>query len=342
MAFQRAVKGQAKLRLALIGPSGSGKTYSALRIASGLGKRIALIDTENASSSHYAHRFTFDVCTLESFHPKRYIEAIHEAEAAGYDVLIIDSLSHAWAGKDGALQLVDDIAKRSQSGNSFGAWRDVTPLHNQMVDALVGCKCHLIVTMRSKMEYVQEKDDRGKTTIRKVGLQPIQRDGLDFEFDVVGDITIEHRLIISKTRCEALTDQAFDRPGEDVAKILHAWLTNSEQPEPAPRFEQPQPVAQPAPQPPAAQPKTANGNGQAQATNGNGQAAPRRAPTTEDLKAGWQRMWDKADALGIPVDKRPTLPMNANDGVIIARGRDLKALIAQYEAAIPGGANGSK
>ena len=73
---------------------------------------------------------------LESFHPQRYIEAIAEAQAAGYDVLIIDSLSHAWMGKDGALELVDKAAKRNPSGNSFAAWRDVTPLHNLLVDAM--------------------------------------------------------------------------------------------------------------------------------------------------------------------------------------------------------------
>ena len=104
---------------------------------------------------------------METCHPQRYIAAIGEAAAAGYDVLIIDSLSHAWMGKDGALELVDKAAKRNPAGNAFAAWRDVTPLHNQLVDALLAAPLHLIVTLRSKMEYVQEKDERGKTVIRK-------------------------------------------------------------------------------------------------------------------------------------------------------------------------------
>ena len=112
MPFTKATKQEAKLRLALAGPSGSGKTYTALQIATHLGGPIALVDTERGSARKYADLFSFDVLELDSFHPERYIEAIHEAEEAGYAVLILDSLSHAWAGKDGALELVDKAAKR--------------------------------------------------------------------------------------------------------------------------------------------------------------------------------------------------------------------------------------
>lgn len=226
MAFQKATKQQAKLRMALMGPAGSGKTYSALKIATALGGRIALIDTENRSSAHYANEFDYDIAGLTTFSPETYTATIREAEKAGYDILIIDSLSHAWSGKDGALQMVDNAAKRSQSGNNYVAWRDVTPKHNAMVDAMIQCSCHVIVTMRTKMEYVQEKDAQGKTTIRKIGLQPIQRDGLEYEFDVVGDVTADHDLIISKTRCSALTDKTFNKPGQDIADILNAWMSD--------------------------------------------------------------------------------------------------------------------
>ena len=103
--FKRATKTQIRLRLALSGASGSGKTMSSLAIASHLGQRIAVIDTERGSASRYADLFEFDVLELESFHPTKYISAIKAAESAGYDVLIIDSLSHAWIGKDGELDL---------------------------------------------------------------------------------------------------------------------------------------------------------------------------------------------------------------------------------------------
>lgn len=222
--FKRAVKSRSKLRLALIGPSGSGKTYTALAIAAGLGKRVAVIDTEHGSASKYADLFEFDVLELSSYSPERYVEALKAAAAAGYEVVVIDSLSHAWMGKDGALELVDRAAARSKSGNSFGAWREVTPQHNSMVEAIITSPCHVICTMRSKTEYVQDRDERGKTVIRKVGLQPVQRDGMEYEFDVVGDIDHEHKLIVTKSRIPALSDAVISKPGAELAAQLRDWL----------------------------------------------------------------------------------------------------------------------
>lgn len=233
MPFQKATKQQSKLRMALIGPSGSGKTYSALKIASAMVKRIALIDTERGSASKYADKWNFDVLELASFSPERYMQAIHEAEQAGYELLIIDSLTHAWSGKDGALEMVDRAAKRSQSGNSFMAWREVTPVHNQLVDTILQASLHIIATMRTKTEYIQEKDERtGKIVPKKIGLAPVQRDGLEYEFDVIGDMTPDNELIISKSRCEALTGQNYKQPGAEVAAILKAWVSEGIAPTP--------------------------------------------------------------------------------------------------------------
>lgn len=222
--FQKATKAQSRLRMALIGISGSGKTYTGLALATRLGERVAVIDTERGSASKYSDIFNFDVMELDSFSPQTYVAAIKSAEEEGYDVLLIDSLSHAWSGKDGALEQVERVAKRTQSSNTFGAWREVTPTHNQMVDAILSAKCHVIATIRSKTEYVQEKDERGKTQIRKVGLAPVQRDGLEYEFDVVADLDMDNTLIIGKTRCPQLAGQLFQRAGEDVADILKSWL----------------------------------------------------------------------------------------------------------------------
>lgn len=233
MQFQRATKSQSRLRMALIGPSGSGKTYSALAIAEGLGDRVAVIDTERGSASKYARRFGFDVLELTPpFGPLRYVEAIKAAEAAGYPVLVIDSLSHAWTGAGGALDLVDKEAVRGGSNNTFAAWRTVTPLHNQMVDAILGSGAHVIVTLRAKQEYVQEKDPQGRTVIRKVGLQPVQRDGLEYEFDIVGDLDMDNRLIVGKSRCEELTGAIVEKPGRDVGVTLLGWLSDGEAPPP--------------------------------------------------------------------------------------------------------------
>ena len=249
MAFQRATKKQSRLRLALIGPSGSGKTYTALRVAQYLGEKVAVIDTERGSASKYADEFTFDTNEPESFHPQKYIDAIREAEEAGYGVLVIDSLSHAWMGKDGALELLDRSVKRSQSGNSFAAWREVTPLHNALVDAMLQSRCHIIVTMRAKTEYILETNDKGKQVPRKVGMAPVQRDGLEYEFDVVADMDLDNNLIVSKTRCKALSGALIPKPGKELADTLLAWLTDgAEVPVPAQQApkEGPRPSSAPA------------------------------------------------------------------------------------------------
>jgi hypothetical protein len=224
MEFRRAVKQAKRLRLGLIGPSGTGKTYSALAIAEGLGGRIALVDTEHSSASLYADRWEFDAVELVDHDPRRYIEAIETADRAGYDVLIIDSLSHAWSGRGGALELVDAAAKRSKSANTFAAWRDVTPLHNKLVDAILGSRAHVIATMRSKTAYEIQEDSRGRKVPTKIGLAPIQRDGMEYELDLVGELNHAHELIISKTRWSDIADAIIDRPGRELGQRLKAWL----------------------------------------------------------------------------------------------------------------------
>jgi hypothetical protein len=229
LQFAKATKEQARARIALIGPSGCGKTYTALKMAEVLGKKVALIDTENASASKYADQFSFDTLALTTFAPQTYVKAIEAAEQAGYDVLIIDSLSHAWAGKEGALQQVDRATVKYK-GNSFAAWRDVTPHHNAFVDAMVWCKSHLVVTMRSKTEYVVQADAKGKMAPKKVGTAPIQRDGLEYEFDIVGDMDIDHNLVITKTRCPAVDGVVVNKPGHELAQTILDWLTEGTPP----------------------------------------------------------------------------------------------------------------
>lgn len=238
MQFKKATKEQSRLRMALLGPAGSGKTYTALKLATALGDRVAVIDTERGSASLYSDQFDFDVLELDSFQVQNYIDGI--AAAKDYDVLVIDSLSHAWAGKGGLLEFVDEAARRSKSGSSFHAWRDATPLHNKLIDAMLEAKPHVIVTMRTKMDHVQEKDERGRTVIRKVGMQPVQRDGLEYEFSIVMDLDTDHVGVVSKSRCAGLADTVWKKPGADLATEIRAWLTTGTQL-----------VSKPTPEPPA-------------------------------------------------------------------------------------------
>ncbi len=236
MAFQKAVKHESKLRLAITGPSGAGKTYTALSIAKHLAGPVALVDTEHGSASKYADLFDFDVLNLHPpYHPDRFGEAIREAAAAGYKVVILDSLTHAWNGTGGILEIVDDFAKRKTGGNTFSAWKEAGPVQTRLIESIVGAPIHVIATLRSKQDYAQEKNEQGKTVIRKVGMAAQQREGFEYEFDVVLDMDIDHAGIVTKTRCPALTDRVMNKPGRDVADILNEWLKGA-----------PAPVAEPA------------------------------------------------------------------------------------------------
>ena len=226
--FKKAERKKAKLRLALCAPSGGGKTYSALRIAQGLGGKIAFIDTERGSGELYANLCEYDVCQIEPpFHPEKYVNAIHAAERAGYSVIIIDSLSHAWAGTGGLLEEVD---KRKGKGNDFTAWREITPMHNLLVDAMLQSNCHIIGTMRTKTAYDMAKDERtGKIKPVKVGLAPVQRDGLEYEFTVVLDIDLDkHTATASKDRT-GLFDGKYFTPTIETGAELLTWLEDGKE-----------------------------------------------------------------------------------------------------------------
>jgi hypothetical protein len=223
VAFKPAERKKARLRLGLAGPAGSGKSYSALQIAFGLGGRVAVIDSENGSADLYAHLGAYDVCTLEApYTVEKYLSAIHEAEAAGYDTIIIDSLTHAWAGDGGLLDQKGAIEKRT--GNGWTAWRDVTPWHNKLVEAMLQSKCNIIATLRAKMEYVQQKNEKtGKTTIEKMGMGIIQREGMDYEFTVMFDIDQYHTASSTKDRTGMFNGLYFT-PDKAIGTKLRAWL----------------------------------------------------------------------------------------------------------------------
>lgn len=233
ITFKPATKAKAKLRLAISGPAGTGKTYTALKLATAFGK-TAVIDTERGSASKYAGDFTFDVVELSEFNPQHYIDAIHAAENAGYDVVVIDSLSHAWNAVGGILEMVDKAAARSQSKNTYFAWKDVTPIHNALIEAIVGSSCHVIATMRSKSDYILEEsvNSNGKKTVtpRKIGLAPIQREGMEFEFDVWGEMDTDNTMVITKTRCSALNGGVIAKPGQALAETLMNWLSDGVEP----------------------------------------------------------------------------------------------------------------
>lgn len=235
--FQKASKKQAKLRATIFGPSGSGKSFTSLRIATGIiqyiGKgRIAGICTERKSLRKYSDRFDFDVLDLEDKTIEGYCKFIKLAGEQGiYEVLIIDSLSHAWQE---LLEQVERIAKAKYKGNTWSAWSEGTPEQRRLVDAILDFPGHVIATMRSKTEWTTGDAGNGKSKPVRVGLAPEQGKGIEYEFDLLLEMTVDHVCNVLKDRTGKFQDKLIDQPGEDFGKSLCEWLSEGEVVEPKP------------------------------------------------------------------------------------------------------------
>jgi len=272
--FKKATKQLAKLKIALTGPAGAGKTMSSLILAKGIGGRCAVIDTENNSACLYSDRFgdwSYDVVPLSPpYTAQKYIEAIEAAIAEKYDVLIIDSYSHVWAGEGGLLAQKD--AKDSRGGNSYTNWNSITKLHEQLKSKVLFSDIHVIATMRSKQEYIIEANEKGKQAPKKVGLAPVQREGMEYEFTVVFDIAQDHQFVATKDRTH-LFDGVSETITEKTAYQLREWLNSADQTHwvpPAPEPPKPPPPPQPrqaAPQPPPQQQRQVKNHATGQMVN---------------------------------------------------------------------------
>lgn len=230
--FKKAVKYEAKGRLAFIGPAGSGKTWTmltALRTLVGPTGRIAIIDTEHGSASKYADIFDFDVIELSSFTGDAFMANLKAAANAGYDAFGCDSLSHFWMGKDGALEFVDMAAKRHK--DNMGGWKEFRPHERAMVDSILAAPLHVGITMRTKTEYVEEvNESTGKKQRRKIGLAPVQREGLDYEFDLVTYMDDDNTMLVEKTRCVAYTGKVVSKPTAKDFMPFRDWLKGAAMP----------------------------------------------------------------------------------------------------------------
>lgn len=235
MQFTKAVRKKSKLRLALTGPSGSGKTYSALLIAKGLGGKIAVIDTEHGSASLYSDLCEFDTLELTPpYSPERYIEAIRAADKAGYDVLVVDSITHEWSGSGGCLEINEQTAQAKYRGNTWSAWNETTPRHRKFIDSMLQANMHVIATGRSKTETSQEDTGNGKKKVVKLGMKTEQRDGFEYEFTVVLDLVHDnHYALASKDRTGMFNSEPIVIT-DDTGRRLAAWLESGVLVEPDP------------------------------------------------------------------------------------------------------------
>jgi hypothetical protein len=200
---------------------------TALRMARGIADRMgvpfAVIDTEARSASKYADRFTFAVDDLSEKTVDHYIASMNECVKAGYRVLVIDSLSHAWRE---LTDEVDRIAEKSASRNTFSPWAKVNPKQKRFIDAILNFPGHIIATMRSSTEWVIGTGKDGKSVPEKVGLKPEQGKGIEFEFDLLLELDQKHRAAVTKDRTGKFQDETIDRPGEEFGAALYEWLAS--------------------------------------------------------------------------------------------------------------------
>lgn len=239
--FAPVAREKAKLRMALQGVSGGGKTLSALYIAYGMTgdwAKIALIDTEHERAREYASRSDLPTPTgiflyaamTPPYSVEKYIQYVRAgAEAVGADgVVIVDSLSHAWSGEGGVLEYKDQIANTQRGQNSYTAWNAAGKLQNSLVDSILSVPCHTICTLRVKQDYALQPNERGKMEPVKLGLAPIQRDNLEYEFDIVLNIARNHIATTSKdvTFLDGLNAVITPELGQQLA----AWLNDGKEP----------------------------------------------------------------------------------------------------------------
>lgn len=231
---KKAKREKIYVKVALMAPSGGGKTYGSLRLATGMAEeiknetgkdaRILLANTEQKRGYYYANEFDYDIVDIDAPHnPEKYVELIEFAVSEGYDILIIDSSSHEWEGKGGCLEL------QQQAGGTYQAWGKVTPRHNKFINAIADSPIHIIATMRGKDQYEVSRDDRGKTSVQKLGVGAKQRDGFEYEFTCTF-------LIDQKTNCaEVQKDNThiFEHEGatlltENHGKKIMEWANSGE------------------------------------------------------------------------------------------------------------------
>ena len=224
--FQKAVRENLKIKIAVIGPSGSGKTYSSLKLAKGIGGKVAVIDTENNSANLYSDLFDFDICQLsEPYTSKKFIEAINYAVSAGYTTVVVDSITHEWSGGGGILDRKG--VKDSIGGNSYTNWASFTKEHNEFIACILNAKANVICTMRSKTEYVLTENDKGKQVPKKMGMAPIQRDGMDYEYSIVFDVAQNHIASVSKDRTGIFDGRNFiidEKIGEEIKAFINSGV----------------------------------------------------------------------------------------------------------------------
>lgn len=214
-------------RVALQGPPGGGATYTALALATGLAGpagRVGVIDTCGRAVG-YADRFAFHTLPMTEFDPLDLIGALASAAEADLACLVIATYSAFWSGPRGLLEQVDVINAASRERNAgWNEWRDT---ERAMLAALAGFGGHLVVTLRTKIEYAVMKDEAtGAVGPVPVGTEPDQRKGVTYDYDTVLAMTNGGTATVVKSNVPDLQGAIIERPGAELGAELAAFATS--------------------------------------------------------------------------------------------------------------------
>ncbi|MFI8932462.1 AAA family ATPase [Streptomyces sp. NPDC053474] len=231
--FTSAARQQRFGRILLDGPPGAGTLYTSLALATSIGSRVAVIDTQRGRASTYAGTFQFDTCPpLSYYSPGTLITALAHCAAQRYDTVVIATLSHFWTGRGGVRAQADRAAKRISSTSPASGWREVRPAELRMLDAVFGYPGHVVATVRDKLDYVTEPDETGRFHRRIIGLAPVGCDGMQYDWDIAATMDHTHTLVVVKAPTDDLSGAVEPKPGARFAARITAWLDQGEPVEP--------------------------------------------------------------------------------------------------------------
>lgn len=248
--IKRAEKTQQKIKAGLQGPSGSGKTKAAIFLALALAKasktgnqRVCLVDTENESASLYADLADFDTLPLSPpYTSKRIIAALKAVVAADYSAAVLDTMSHQWIDLLARKEAVD-----ARGGNQFSNWAPFTKEHEEFKAEILNLPIHFIATLRSKSKWLLEENARGKQAPKKVGMEAVQREGMEYELTLNFELGMDHLATVTKDRTGIFDGrQPFplidaDRNESLIAPEIIAWLSSGRELKPVAK---PEPAAE--------------------------------------------------------------------------------------------------
>lgn len=259
--FQEATREQSKASILIEGLSGKGKSGLALILGYYLAgedwTKVFDIDTENNSVNLFAGidssagvpfgkfqhgNFTPDM----KYKPSNYELFKEAALKAGAEVVINDSISHAWSYEGGILDRISELKKSNKryEKDSYAVWGDdeVMAEKQKLFQLFRDSRCHMIATVRvkEKMEY-QFNESKGKNEMISLGEQEIMQADVKYEPDLVlhmvepgyavGSATVHPKARVVKSRYVILKEGETYEFTPSLCRDIVAYLNEGTSPQ---------------------------------------------------------------------------------------------------------------